>query len=94
MHVLPQLVMDLVTAGLSSWQWGASRHVTGKLRHCTFRNDRVQVLMAPAPQPRGYPESKSPGSPLAPARRGEEKAADKRGTRVQARRAEKLAAER
>ncbi|CAJ1336513.1 unnamed protein product [Effrenium voratum] len=32
MHVLPQLVMDLVTAGLSSWQ------------HCTFRNDRAALL--------------------------------------------------
>lgn len=37
MHVLPQLVMDLVTVGLSSWQ------------HCTFRNDRVMLApQAPA----------------------------------------------
>ncbi|CAE8637733.1 unnamed protein product [Polarella glacialis] len=32
MHVLPQLVMDLITAGLSAWQ------------HCTFRNDRAQIV--------------------------------------------------
>ncbi|CAE7611417.1 cmk-1 [Symbiodinium natans] len=40
MHVLPQLVMDLVTAGLSAWQ------------HCTFRNDRASAPTAPQ---RGYP---------------------------------------
>eukprot|EP00439_Symbiodinium_sp_Y106_P072755 s153_g13.t1 len=42
MHVLPQLVMDLVTAGLSAWQ------------HCTFRNDRV---LPSTTQQRGYPSA-------------------------------------
>ncbi|CAK9046519.1 unnamed protein product [Durusdinium trenchii] len=59
MHVLPQLVMDLVTVGLSSWQ------------HCTFRNDRVQVMLAPPEPQRGYPAP--PSKPPV----------DERGTRVQ-----------
>ncbi|OLP89587.1 Calcium/calmodulin-dependent protein kinase type 1 [Symbiodinium microadriaticum] len=42
MHVLPQLVMDLVTAGLSAWQ------------HCTFRNDRA---LPSTTQQRGYPSA-------------------------------------
>eukprot|EP00931_Biecheleriopsis_adriatica_P060678 TRINITY_DN36453_c0_g1_i1.p1 TRINITY_DN36453_c0_g1~~TRINITY_DN36453_c0_g1_i1.p1 ORF type:complete len:3105 (+),score=627.80 TRINITY_DN36453_c0_g1_i1:59-9373(+) len=55
MHVLPQLVMDVVTAGLSSWQ------------HCTFRNDRVQVTAVPAPTTkqsdgRGYAAAPSSSS--------------------------------
>lgn len=36
-HVLPQLVMDLLTAGVSSWQ------------QCTFRNDRPQLPQPPGP---------------------------------------------
>lgn len=68
MHVFPQLVMDLITAGLSGWQ------------HCTYRNDRRPGAEASAiPPVQAPPPRRQSSGPLGASLTVPER----RGTRVQ-----------